>query len=78
MPTKEGQRRTRGGGIMLAGLREARQDAGLTLRELSEASGVPLATISKLELGRRGAVGKTTRALAQALGVEVRELRQAR
>lgn len=77
MPTATGgERRTRGRGIMLPGLRNAREDAGLSLRELEERAGVPSATISKLELQHRGAQPRTARALAAALGVEVRELRR--
>lgn len=77
MPAVE-EKRTRGSGIMLYGLREARRDAGLTLRELEESSGVRLATISKLELERRGAAGRTARALAEALQTTVKELRERR
>ena len=73
--TDSEERRGRRGGIMLPELQDAREDAGLSLKELEAKSGIPFATISKLELGRRGAQGRTARALAEALGVEVRELR---
>lgn len=75
------KRRTRGGGIVLAGLREARYDAGITLERLSaktEEGGdkVFASTINELENLKRGAQARTARALADALGVSIRELRQ--
>ncbi len=60
---------------MLPRLRRVREDAGYTLRELGEKASVPAATISKLELGHRGAQGRTARALAGALNVAVKDLR---
>lgn len=60
---------------MLPRLRRMREDAGYTLRELGERVNVPAATISKLELGQRGAQGRTARALAGGLGVTVKDLR---
>lgn len=52
-------------------LKRARKLAAMTLRELSEASGVDFSTISKIESGRlcRLYVGQLYK-LAQALGVE--------
>lgn len=75
MPTTD-KSRARGKGIMLLGLRREREDAGYALRELGELANVPAATISKLELGHRGAQGRTARALAEALGVSVKDLRR--
>ena len=61
---------------MLHGLRDGRTDAGLSLRELEQRSGVYAARISKLELLQQGAQPRTARKLADALGVEVRDLRR--
>ncbi len=55
-------------------LRELRLEQALTLRVLGERSGVAYDTINKLELGRRPAHASTVRKLADALGVEPREL----
>ena len=46
----------------------------LTIRELSEKSGVSHDTITKVENGHREAQPRTVRKLAAALGVEPREL----
>ncbi len=75
MPATE-KKRTRGKGIMLPKLKRVREDSGYSLRELGERAGVPAATISKLELHQRGAQGRTARALADALGVSVKDLRE--
>lgn len=63
-------------GIMLAGLKEARIDAGLSLRELGGRTGIDYSLISKLERLRHGAQPRTARKLADSLGVEVRDLRR--
>ena len=55
-------------------LKELRVDQALTLRALGERSGVGYDSINKLELGRRPAHASTIRKLADALGVEPREL----
>ena len=55
-------------------LRELRVERAFTLRALGERSGVAYDTINKLELGRRPAHASTIRRLAEALGVEPREL----
>jgi transcriptional regulator with XRE-family HTH domain len=55
-------------------LRRLRAENALTLRALAEISGVSYDTINKLELGRRPAHASTIRKLADALGVEPREL----
>jgi transcriptional regulator with XRE-family HTH domain len=55
-------------------LRRLRAENALTLRALAEISSVSYDTINKLELGRRPAHASTIRKLAQALGVEPREL----
>ena len=55
-------------------LKQLRVEQALTLRALGELSGVAYDTINKLELGRRPAHASTIRKLADALGVEPREL----
>lgn len=55
-------------------LKELRTEHVLSLRELEERSGVSYNTIWRLEDGRQGAHPKTIRKLAEALGVEPREL----
>jgi transcriptional regulator with XRE-family HTH domain len=55
-------------------LAELRERRALTLRELSEMSGVAADTINQIELGHRKARPSTLRKLARALDVEVREL----
>jgi transcriptional regulator with XRE-family HTH domain len=55
-------------------LRELREEAVLTVRELSALSGVSEDTITKIENGHRNARPSTVRKLAAALGVEPREL----
>jgi transcriptional regulator with XRE-family HTH domain len=57
-------------------LRRLRAERALTLRDLAQISGVSYDTINKLELGRRPAHASTIRKLANALGVEPRELMQ--
>ncbi len=56
------------------GLRALRVERALSLRALGERSGVAYDTINKLELGQRPARLSTIRKLAEALGVEPREL----
>jgi len=55
-------------------LRELRIERALSLRALGERSRVAYDTINKLELGRRPAHASTIRKLAEALGVEPKEL----
>ena len=55
-------------------LRQLRVEKALSLRALGEITGVAFDTISKLENGRRPARLVTVRKLAQALGVEPKEL----
>ena len=55
-------------------LRELRIERALSLRALGERSGIAYDTINKLELGRRPAHASTIRKLAEALGVEPKEL----
>ncbi len=55
-------------------LRQLRVEKALSLRALGEITGVAFDTISKLENGRRPARLVTIRKLAEALGVEPKEL----
>jgi transcriptional regulator with XRE-family HTH domain len=55
-------------------LRELREEAVLTVRELSALSGVSEDTITKIENGHRKARPSTVRKLAKVLSVEPREL----
>jgi transcriptional regulator with XRE-family HTH domain len=55
-------------------LKELRERAFLTQADLAEKSGVAEATINRLELAKREARISTIRRLAQALGVQPKEL----
>jgi transcriptional regulator with XRE-family HTH domain len=55
-------------------LKELRREQVLSLRELEEKSGVSYNTIWRIEDGRQGAHPRTIRKLADALGVEPKEL----
>jgi transcriptional regulator with XRE-family HTH domain len=55
-------------------LKELREEAMLTVRELSERSGVSEDTITKIENGHRKGRSMTLRKLAKALGVRLHEL----
>jgi transcriptional regulator with XRE-family HTH domain len=57
-----------------ARLRHIRQERALSLRELGRVSGVAFDTINKLENEYREAQPRTLRQLAEALGVEPKEL----
>jgi transcriptional regulator with XRE-family HTH domain len=55
-------------------LRHLRVERALSLRALAQRSGVAFDTINKLELGHRPARLVTIRKLAEALGVEPKDL----
>ena len=55
-------------------VRHLRELRSLSLRELSDLSGVNYNAIWRIEVGRTGAQPRTIRRLAQALGVEPPEL----
>ena len=55
-------------------LRELREQQALSLRELSDLSGVNYNAIWRIEVGRTGAQPRTVRKLAAALGVKPKEL----
>ena len=59
-------------------LRDLRLAKPMTLRELAAESGVSLATITNIEAGRHLPTPKTTRKLAQVLGVAAMEIDEAR
>lgn len=76
-----GEKRGRGKGLMLPGLKEARLDAGLSQEDLEQETSklgkrVYQPTIAALENLQRGAQHRNARVLAQALGTTVRELRR--
>ena len=60
--------------VLLPGLRQARQRAAVTQRELARIADVGKSTITELEVGRRGAYPRTVRRLAKALETEVADL----
>jgi len=55
-------------------LKRLREEQALSLRELSEASGVSHTAIWEHERGKEGAHPRTVRLLGKALGVTPREL----
>jgi transcriptional regulator with XRE-family HTH domain len=55
-------------------LKRLRQEQALSLRDLAERSGVAYDTINRLELGKQDAQPRTIRRLAEALGVQPKEL----
>jgi transcriptional regulator with XRE-family HTH domain len=57
-----------------AKLRRLRREAALSQQELADRAGTTQETISRLERGHNAARGSTIRKLAEALGVEPREL----
>jgi transcriptional regulator with XRE-family HTH domain len=55
-------------------LKELREDRAFSVRDLAQAAGISTDTITALEKGRRKAWPRNVRKLADALGVEPREL----
>jgi transcriptional regulator with XRE-family HTH domain len=55
-------------------LRELRREHALSQQDLERMTGVAQSTLSALESGKRDAQPRTVRKLADALGVEPREL----
>jgi transcriptional regulator with XRE-family HTH domain len=55
-------------------LREVREELGFTQKELSEKTGIALSTISGIETGKHKARPATLRKLANAMGVDIREI----
>jgi transcriptional regulator with XRE-family HTH domain len=60
--------------MRLTRLRELRERAFLTQRELAAKSGIAQATVNRIELGRQEARIGTARKLARGLGVEPQAL----
>jgi transcriptional regulator with XRE-family HTH domain len=57
-----------------ARLRRLRRESALSQRDLTRMTGIAFDTISRLETGKQRAQPRTIRKLADALGVEPREL----
>ena len=57
-----------------ARLRRLRRERAVSQRELSSMTGIAFDTISRLETGKQRAQPRTIRKLADALGVEPRDL----
>ena len=57
-----------------ARLRRLRREKALSQQDLLRITGVAQATLSDLERGKRGARASTLRKIAEALGVEPKEL----
>ena len=55
-------------------LREVREELGFSQKELSDKSGIALSTISGIEVGKHKARPATLRKLADAMGVDIREI----
>jgi transcriptional regulator with XRE-family HTH domain len=55
-------------------LRRLRRERALSQRDLTRITGIAFDTISRLETGKQRAQPRTIRKLADALGVEPREL----
>ena len=55
-------------------LKRLRRERAMSLRDLGDRSGVAYDTINRLELGKQEAQPRTIRKLAEALGVEPKEL----
>lgn len=58
----------------MATLKELREEAALSQRDLAAMSGVGHATICRLEQGKQKPTHKTRRKVAKALGVEPRDI----
>lgn len=52
-------------------LKTSREDAGLTQDALAQKSGIPKATISKIESGKRNTTIETLMSIASAMGKTV-------
>lgn len=74
-PSREARPREPEGVRLTAALRAARESAGMTRQALSDASGVPLSTLAKIEQSRSTDPGfLAVAALADALGLELTTL----
>ena len=73
--TAKTEQSVKGRGIPLLGLREARQNSGLSQRGLAELAGVASGTVHQLERIKRGGYSRSIQKLSAALGVTAAELR---
>lgn len=55
-------------------IRDARKRAGLTQMQLSEATGIDQASISRMENGKQGITLEYLKRIAEALGLELGDL----
>lgn len=60
--------------LLGARIRALRKEQGLSLEELARRSGVAVGSLSKIENGKGGGTVKTTRRLAEGLGITLAEL----
>lgn len=72
--TTESKRRGRGPGTAVPNLKEERILHGYTVRGLASAAGLDASTVNAVENGHRGVQASTLHKLAEALGVETRDL----
>ncbi|HEV2743895.1 MAG TPA: helix-turn-helix transcriptional regulator [Rubrobacter sp.] len=63
--------------MKLPGLKGCREQRGMNQRDLALTAGVTQQSVSKFERGTKGSSEPTARRLAEALGVELAELRRA-
>jgi len=68
--------RMKAGTVYLPGLKRAREQSRLSIRELAKKADLVPDTVWQLETMNRAATQKTRRKLADALGVGIRELRR--
>ena len=57
-----------------AKIKELRKSAGMTQEQLSEKSKIPQSHISRLEKGEHSPTAKTIRRLAEAMGIDAKEI----
>jgi len=60
--------------IVVVRLKEVREELGFSQKDLSDKSGIALSTISGIEVGKHKPRPATLRKLADALGVDIREI----
>ena len=56
---------------LVVGLRELRQQSGLTQKELADRASLPRATVVRVESGKRNATLETLMHMAQAMGKDL-------
>ena len=60
--------------IVVVRLKEVREELGFSQKDLSDKSGIALSTISGIEVGKHKPRPATLRKLADAMGVDIREI----